>query len=45
MFYYYNWVDTSADGELGPDGIIRPVVSASVLKWFIRYIFTEIYSC
>jgi aryl-alcohol dehydrogenase-like predicted oxidoreductase len=29
-FYYYHWVDTSAGGLLDPDGIIRPVVSASV---------------
>ena len=26
------------------EGIIRPVVSASTLTWFIRYIITEIYS-
>jgi len=29
-FYYYHWVVTSAGGLLDPNGIIRPVVSASV---------------
>ena len=33
------WVDTSAGGLLVPDGIILPVVSASALTWFIRYIY------
>jgi hypothetical protein len=37
MFYYYHWVDTSAGGLLVPEGIIRPVVSASALSWFNRY--------
>jgi len=37
-FYYYHWVDTSAGGLLVPEGIIRPVVSAATLTWFIRYI-------
>jgi hypothetical protein len=37
-FYYYHWVDTSAGGLLVLEGIIRPVVSASALTWFIRYI-------
>jgi hypothetical protein len=37
-FYYYLWVDTSVDGLLVPEGIIRPVVSASELTWYIRYI-------
>ena len=37
-FYYYHWVDTSAGGLLVPEGIIRTVVSASALTWFIRYI-------
>jgi hypothetical protein len=27
---YYHWVDTSAGGLLVPEGIIQPVVSASV---------------
>jgi hypothetical protein len=38
-FYYYHWVDTSAGGLLVLEGIIRPVVSASGLTWFIRYIY------
>ena len=38
-FYYYHLVDTSAGGQSVPEGIIRLVVSASVLTWFIRYIF------
>ena len=37
-FYYYHWVDTSAGGLLVPEGIIRTVVNASALTWFIRYI-------
>jgi len=37
--YYYHWVNTSSGGILVPEGIIRPVVSASVLTWFIRYIY------
>jgi hypothetical protein len=28
-FYYYHWVDTSADGLLVRDGIIHPLVSVS----------------
>jgi hypothetical protein len=28
--YYYHWINTSAGGLLVPEGIIRPVVSASV---------------
>ena len=31
LFYYYHWVDTTAGGLLVPEGIIRPVVSASAL--------------
>ena len=31
LFYYYHWVDTTAGGLLVPEGIIRPVVGASVL--------------
>ena len=38
-FYYYHWFDASAGGLLVPEGIIRPVVGVSVLKWFIRYIY------
>ena len=37
--YYYYWVDTTSGGLLIPDGIIYPVVSVSVLTWFIRYIY------
>ena len=33
--YYYHWVDTSANGQLVPECIILPSVSA----WFIRYIY------
>ena len=36
-FYYYDQVDTPADGLLVPDGIILPVNSDSALAWFIRY--------
>ena len=35
----YDWVNTSAGGVLVPESIIRPVVSASALTWFIRYIY------
>ena len=38
-FYCYHWVDTFACGLLVPEGIIRLVVSASGLTWFIRYIY------
>ena len=31
-------VDSSAAGLLVPEGVIRPVVSASALTWFIKYI-------
>ena len=37
-FYYYHWVDTSVGELLVPEGNICPVVSASALTWFIRYI-------
>jgi hypothetical protein len=39
VIYYYYWVDTSAGGLQVPEGIIRPVVGASALTWFIRYIY------
>ena len=42
--YYYHWVDTSAGGLLFPEVIIRYVGSALAMRWFIRYVFTEIYS-
>jgi hypothetical protein len=35
----YDWVNTSAGGVFVPQGIIRPVISASALTWFIRYIY------
>jgi hypothetical protein len=35
----YDWVNTSAGGVFVPHGIIRSVVSASALTWFIRYIY------
>ena len=41
--YYYHRVDTSAGGLIVPDGIIRPVISASTLSWFNIYIY--IYIC
>ena len=37
--YIYDWVNTSAGGVLIPKGIIRPVVNASALTWFSRYIY------
>jgi hypothetical protein len=39
LSFYYHWVDIAASGQLVPEGIIGPVVSASALAWFIRYIF------
>ena len=32
FFYLYYWVDISAGGPLFPEGIIRPVVSASITQ-------------
>jgi hypothetical protein len=44
-FSYYHLVDSSAGEQLVPDGIIRLVVGASSLTWFISYIFfIEIYN-
>ena len=40
-FYYYHWVDTSAGELLVPVGIIRPVVNASALTWFNRYVLLK----
>jgi hypothetical protein len=37
--YYCSWVDTSAGGLLVLGGTICPVVSASILTWFIRYVY------
>jgi hypothetical protein len=39
--YYYHWVDTSSYGLLVPEGITRPVVSASAMTWFIIYFVME----
>jgi len=41
VYFYYKWVDTSADRLLDPEGIIVPVVTVSALVWFItcRHIF------
>jgi hypothetical protein len=36
-FFYYHWVDITGVGLLVPECIIRPVVSASALTWFNRY--------
>jgi hypothetical protein len=44
VFYYYNWVNTSAGGVIVLEGIIHTVVSPLSLTWFIRYILFEIYS-
>ena len=38
-FLCQHWNDTSAGGLLVLEGIIRSVVSASVLTWFIIYIY------
>jgi len=38
VFHYYHWVDTSDCKLLVPEDIIRQVVSASELTWFIIYI-------
>jgi hypothetical protein len=35
MLYYYHWVETSADGLLVVEDIIRPVVNDSALACFI----------
>jgi len=40
-FYYYHCVDTSAGEVLVSECIIHPVVSASVLTWYI-YVFITI---
>ena len=38
-FYYYHWVDATAVRLLVPEGIVHPVVNASVLTWLISYIY------
>ena len=37
--FKYVLINTSAGGLLVPEGIIRPVVSASALTWCSRYIY------
>jgi hypothetical protein len=37
----YDWVNTSAGGILVPEGIIRPVVSASAIKFSAHNTFLE----
>ena len=37
-------METADGGPFVLGGIIRPVISASPLTWFIRYIFIDIYS-
>lgn len=47
VFMNYHWIDTSAGGQLVPEGIILPVVSVSAPTRFIRYtnvIIIEIYT-
>jgi hypothetical protein len=38
IYIFITITDTSAGKLLVPEGIIRPVVSAATLTWFIRYI-------
>jgi hypothetical protein len=37
--YNFHWIDASTGGLLVPEGLIHPIVSASAMIWFIRYIF------
>ena len=39
-FYYYHCVDTSVGEVLVPEGIIRPVVCAWELTWYIYVVIT-----
>jgi hypothetical protein len=41
--YYYEWVDTSADGLFVPKGIINPVVYASSLTLLVYIFIIKIY--
>jgi hypothetical protein len=43
-FYYHHWVDYSDGGLCYTQRVlcILPVLGASALRWFIRYIFIEI---
>jgi hypothetical protein len=36
--HQYYLVDTTVGGLLDHDGVIHPVVSVSILTWFIRYL-------
>ena len=42
--YNYHRVDNSSGWLIVPEGMIRPVISASALTFVIRYIFNNIYS-
>ena len=42
-FILLSLVDNSAGGQLVPEGIIRPVVSALAPIWFIRYTFLYLF--
>ena len=39
VLHSYHWVDTSVWGLHVSSSIIRPVVTASALTWFIMYIW------
>jgi len=41
FFYFYYWIGTSACVLVVPEEIIRPLVGASAMTWFIRYICLE----
>jgi hypothetical protein len=38
-FDYNQWVETTTGGLVILEDIIQPIVSASTLTWFIRYIY------
>ena len=42
FFLYYHWNGTSGGGPLIPAGITYQLVSAYLLKWFVRYMYDEI---
>ena len=37
-FYYYHWVNTSADGLLVADGIIRPCFIRYIYYWNLQFL-------
>jgi hypothetical protein len=39
LHFYRFWVNITVGGLLTPKGIIRPVVSVSTLRRFIKYIY------